>query len=152
MTTQDLAMVVIAISAAVVAVAFVIVAVSVRGLSRDAREVAQHSEALITVLERELPPTIQQVRQLGTSIEALTTEAKPRLERVDSLLEEAEATLIAVREVSNSLNGLVGGPAATVARVKRSVTTMAGGVVSAGDRIRRAITRDGDEDEADTER
>jgi uncharacterized protein YoxC len=151
MTTQDLAMVVIAISAAVVAVAFVIVAVSVRGLSADARDVARHSQALIAVLERDLPPTIQQARELGAGISAVTTEAQPRLERVDSLLVEAEATLIAVREVSNSLNGLVGGPAATVSSVKRSVTTMAGGVVAAGDRIRRAITRDDDDGEADRE-
>ncbi len=139
-------MVVIAISAAVVAVAFVLIAVSVRSLSRESGDLVRHSEALVTVLERDLPPTIQQVRDLGASISELTTAAQPRLERLDGLLDEAEATLVAVREVSSSLNGLVGGPAATVSSVKRSVRTVGEGVMSGADRLRRAISRDDDGD------
>ncbi len=146
MTTQDLAMVVIAISAAVVAGAFVLIAISVRGLSREAGDIAEHSQALITILERDLPPTIQQVRVLGVSISELTAAATPSIERLDALLDEAEATLVAVREVSSSLNGLVGGPAATVSNVKRSARTLGEGVMSGADRIRRAISRDDDED------
>jgi uncharacterized protein YoxC len=142
-------MVVIAISAAVVAVAFVLMALSVRGLGRDASDLAKHSDALITVLEREVPPTIQQVRELSASVSELSSAAQPRLERIDSLLEEAEATLIAVREVSSSLNGLVGGPAATVSSVKRGARSMAEGVASGADRILRAISRDERNDEGD---
>jgi len=148
MTTQDLAMVVIAISAAVVAVAFVLIAVSVRGVSRDTSELAQHGEALIAALERDLPPTIQQVRELSASIAQLSSAAQPKLERLDSLADEAEATLVAVREVSSSLNGLVGGPAATVSSVKRSVKSVGEGMASGADRIRRAISRDGEDDDA----
>lgn len=147
MTTQDLALVVIAISVAVVAVAFVLIAVSVRGLSRDARELVTHSEALMAVLERDVPPTIQQVRELTTSLAALSSAAQPKLERLDGLADEAEATLVAVREVSSSLNGLVGGPAATVSNVKRSIKTVGEGMASGADRIRRAISRDGEDDD-----
>lgn len=147
MTTQDVALIVIAIAVAVVAISFVLIAVSVRGLGRDVGELARRGDALITALEDELPPTIQQARELAKSVSELTREAQSRLERVDALADETEATLIAVREVSSSLNGLVGGPAATVSSVKRSAKTMAEGVASAGDRIRRAMSRDdGDED------
>jgi uncharacterized protein YoxC len=147
MTTQDLAMVVIAISVAVVAVAFGLIAVSVRGLSRDAQELVTHGQALMAVLERDVPPTIQQVRELTTSLSALSSVAQPKLERLDGLADEVEATLVAVREVSASLNGLVGGPAATVSNVKRSIKTVGEGMASGADRIRRAISRDGEDDD-----
>jgi uncharacterized protein YoxC len=148
MTTQDLAMVVIAISAAVVAVAFVLIAVSVYGLSHDARELGQRSDALIAALERELPPTIAQARELSASAAQLASAAQPRLDRLDSLADEAEATLIAVREVAATLNGLVRGPADTVSGVKRSVRVVGEGVASGANRIRRAIAREGEEDDA----
>jgi uncharacterized protein YoxC len=153
MTAQDLALVVIALATAVVAVSFVVIAVSVWGLGRDVGELARRGDALFEVLEHELPPTIQQLRELAAGASELTTAAQPRLERLDGLLQEAEATLVAVREVSVSLNGLVGGPAATVSSVKRSVKSMGEGVASGADRLRRAITRDdgGDDDEEDAQ-
>jgi uncharacterized protein YoxC len=139
-TAQDLALLVIAISAGVVALAFVLIAVAVRDLGRDARRLAQHSQALITALEKELPPTIQQVRDLGTSVTDLSKAAEPRLERLDRLSDEAEATLIAVREVSSTLNGLVRGPADTVSGVKRSVRVVGEGIASGADRLRKAVS------------
>jgi uncharacterized protein YoxC len=152
MSAQDLALVVIALATVVVAVSFVVIAVSVWGLGRDVGELARRGDALLEVIEHDLPPTIQQFRELGAAASELTTLAQPRLERLDTLLEEAESTLIAVREVSVSLNGLVGGPAATVSSVKRSVKSMGEGVVSGADRLRRAITRDdGDDDQNDEE-
>jgi uncharacterized protein YoxC len=152
-TTQDLALIVIAISAGVVAVAFVLIALSVRDLGRDARRLAQHSEALITALEKELPPTIQQVRDVGASVAQLSSAAEPRLERLDRLSDEAEATLIAVREVSSTLNGLVRGPADTVSGVKRSVRVVGEGIASGADRLRKAVSgtggQSGDDGEGD---
>jgi uncharacterized protein YoxC len=153
MTAQDLALVMIALATAVVAVSFVVIAVSVWRLGRDVGELARRGDALFEVLEHDLPPTIQQFRELGAGASELTTAAQPRLDRLDTVLEEAEATLIAVREVSVSLNGLVGGPAATVSSVRRSVKSMGEGVVSGADRLRRAITRDdgGDDGQDDEE-
>ena len=151
MTTQDLALIVIAISALVVAVAFVLIAVAVRSLGHDARGLTEHSKSLLAVLERDLPPAIEQLRELEVSVQQLTTAATPRLERLDRLADEAEATLVAVREVSTTLNGLVRGPADTVSSVKRSVRSVGEGVFSGADRIRRAISRDdaAEEDDAD---
>jgi hypothetical protein len=58
------------------------------------------------------------------------------------LAAEAETTMVAVRELSGSVNEIVRGPADTVTGVKRSARMVGGGIASGADRLRRVITGD----------
>lgn len=143
MTTQDIAFVVIAISAAVVAVSLVATVFIVRGLSADTRALARRSEQLVAMLERELPPTIEAVNELSASVEKLSNDVQPRLKRLDKLADEAEKTLVAVRGLSAAVNDIVRGPASTVSGVKKSARVVGEGLASGADRLRRAIVDSG---------
>ena len=52
--------------------------------------------------------------------------------------------MVAVRELSSSVNEIVRGPADTVTGVKRSARMVGDGIASGADRLRRAITGEHD--------
>ena len=76
------------------------------------------------------------------SLDQLAGESAARLLILDQLADEAEATMVAVRDLSASVNEIVRGPADTVTGVKRSVSMVGGGIASGADRLRRVITGD----------
>jgi methyl-accepting chemotaxis protein len=139
---QDVATLVVAGSIAVIALAFISIALSARSLSREARDLARDGDRLVTMLREELPKTIQSVEELSGSLRTLSVEVQPRLKRLDKLADEADATLVSLREASDALAQLARGPADTVVGVKKSVRAVGEGLASGADRLRRAVSRE----------
>ena len=116
-------MVVIAVSLASIAWA------SVR-LAQDARRTADETNGLVTVLREEVPPTLVALQRASDSLDQLAGESASRLLILDQLADEAEATMVAVRDLSASVHEIVRGPAETVTGVKRSARMVGDGIAS----------------------
>ena len=137
---QDVFWLVLAISAVVIAISVAVIAWALARLAAEAGRTADETQGLVQVLREDLPLTLDALQRASGSLEQLAGESAARLLIVDHLAEEAEATMVAVRELSGSANDLVRGPADTVTGVKRSVSMVGGGIASGADRLRRVIT------------
>ena len=139
---QDMFWLVVAISVIVIAVSIAVIAWSLARLAAEAGRTADETHGLVQALREELPQTLDALQRASASLEQLAGESAARLVTVDQLAVEAEATKVAVRELSGSVNDIVRGPAETVTGVKRSVSMVGGGIASGADRLRRVITGD----------
>ena len=137
---QETFWLVVAISAIVIAVSIAVIAWALARLAAEAGRTADETHGLVALLREELPQTLDALQRAAAGLEQLTGESAARLLTVDRLAEEAEATMLAVRELSGSVNDIVRGPADTVTGVKRSVSMVGGGIASGADRLRRVIT------------
>ena len=142
---QDTFWLVVAISAVVIAVSIAVIAWALARLAAEAGRAADETHGLVQLMREELPLTLEVLQRASTSLEQLAGESAARLLTVDRLADEAEATMVAVRELSGSVNEIVRGPADTVTGVKRSVSMVGGGIASGADRLRRVITGDHEE-------
>ncbi|MET0771626.1 MAG: hypothetical protein ABWZ82_00960 [Candidatus Limnocylindrales bacterium] len=142
---QETLWLVLAIAAVVVAVSFAIMAWALWRLAGDTRQTARAGRELMVSLQEELPATITTLERASASLEQLAGEGAARLVVADRLAEEAELTMIAVRDLSRSVHEIVRGPADTVTGVKRSARMVTDSVASGADRIRRRITGDQEE-------
>jgi len=138
----ELLWLVIAIAAAVVAASVVAIAVAVWRLATDARVTTRRADRVLAVLDTELPPTLAALRTSAAELDALAGETAARLVLVERLAEEGQRTMAAVRELSNSVNEILRGPADTVNGVRRSAKMVGTGIAVGADRLRRAITGD----------
>jgi uncharacterized protein YoxC len=131
----------VAMTAAIVVIALAAVAlvVGVLVLVRDLRRLSRAAERTLGLVETELPPTIRDLRSATANLERLTRELEPRLERVDALLDEAEATSLSLRATVEAAEDIVRGPAAAVDRTKRTVSAAGKGLARGADRIRRSV-------------
>jgi hypothetical protein len=138
---------VLALAAIVVAISFGVIAWALVRLANESRRTAADARGLITVLERELPPTLTALQRTADSLDQLAGEGAGRLVIADRLAVEAEATMAAVRDLSRSVHEIVRGPADTVTGVKRSARMVGGTVASGADKLRRRITGGSDDRE-----
>jgi hypothetical protein len=145
MTDEQLTLVV-AVSVVVIAGSFAVIAWSAWRLTTDARRTARATEDLVTMLNRELPPTLTAMQLISTSLDQLAEEGGRQLATVDRVATEAEQTMAAVRELSTTVNSIMRGPAETVTGVRKSAKMVGDGIASGADRLRRVITRSEEED------
>jgi uncharacterized protein YoxC len=129
----------IAVAIIVTAVALVALAAGVLLLLRDLRRLSRAAERVVQVVETELPPTMHDLRTAAANTERLSRELGPRLERVDGLLDEAEATTMSLRATVEAAEDIVRGPAAAVDRAKRTVSAAGKGLARGADRLRRSV-------------
>jgi hypothetical protein len=144
--TQELFWLVVAISMVVIAASLAAIAWAAVQLARDARRTADGTNVLMTVLRDEVPPTLVSLQRASVSLDQLAGESASRLLILDQLADEAEATMVAVRDLSASVHEIVRGPADTVSGVKRSARMVGGGIATGADRLRRVITGDHESD------
>lgn len=123
----------------VFAVATVALTIGVLRLVRDVRRLARASERTLGIIETELPATLKDLRTAASNVERLTTELAPRLERVDGLLDEVDATALSLRATVEAAEDIVRGPAAAVGRAKRTVRAAGDGLARGADRLRRSV-------------
>ncbi len=145
----ELLWLVIAVAAAVIAASVVAIAVALWRLAMDARVTASRADRVLAMLDTELPPTLASLRASAAEFDALAGESAARLIVVERLAEEGQETMVAVRELSSSVNEILRGPADTVSGVRRSAKMVGTGISVGADRLRRAIT--GDESRTDPE-
>jgi hypothetical protein len=143
---EEMFWLVVALCAVVIAISAAAIAWALVRLAREAGRTAEETNGLVQVLRQELPPTLATLERAAGSLDQLAGESAARLLTLDTLAGEAETTMVAVRELSSSVNEIVRGPAETVSGVKRSARMVGGGLASGADRLRRVITGDHDEE------
>ncbi len=139
---QDLFWLVAALSMVVIAISVAVIAWALVRLAAEAARTADETNGLVKVLREEMPPTLAAIERAAASMDQLAGEGAGALATFEGLATEAEATMVAVRGLSGSVNEIVRGPAETVTGVKRSARMVGGGIASGADRLRRAITGD----------
>ncbi|GEM_PF-2094510 len=142
---EDMLWLVVAVCAVVIAVSVAAMAWAIVRLGREAGRAAIEADGLMLVLREELPAALATLQRTAASLDTLAGESAARLVVIDRLAEEAEATMVAVRDLSSSVNDIVRGPADTVSGVKRSAKMVGGGIASGADKLRRAITGEHDQ-------
>jgi uncharacterized protein YoxC len=130
---------ILAVSAVVIAVALAIVALVALLVARDARRTLRS-------LDAELAPTLRQARETTASMGRLATDLQARIERLDRLADETEATLVAVRGAADSAQTFVRGPADVVEGARRTAESVGRGILTGADRLRRRMAGDDDGD------
>jgi hypothetical protein len=138
----ELLWLVIALAAGVIAVSVAAIALALWRLAADARAATTRADGVLRMLDTELPPTLAALRASAAELDALAGESSARLVLLERLAEEGQDTMIAVRELSGSVNEILRGPADTVNGVRRSARMVGSGISSGADRLRRAIVGD----------
>jgi uncharacterized protein YoxC len=123
-----------------VALAALMVAVSVWRLARDVRRVTRSANEALDIVNTELPATLKELRQAATNLDRVSAELQPRVQRVDALLNEAGGSLKSLRATIEAAEDIVRGPAAAVDRAKRMVDAAGATIAGGADRLRRTVT------------
>lgn len=123
----------------VVALSALVVAVALWRVSADVRRVTRSLDDVTGALKAELPPTLKELRDTSTNLNRVSGELAPRLERVDALLDEADATVQSLRASAEAAEDIVRGPAAAVDRARRTVRAAGEGIARGADRLRRSV-------------
>jgi len=129
----------ITVAVVVIAVAAVALAIGLLGVLRDLRRLMAAAQRTMELIETELPPTARDLRTSAANVERLSGELEPRLERVDALLDEAEATSISLRATVEAAEEIVRGPQVAVDRARRTVRSAGAGLARGADRLRRSV-------------
>lgn len=138
---------VVAAALVVVAIAVVVLAVALTRLARDAGVLVANTDRLLGVVAGDLPPTMGHVRELSANLERLSGEIDPRLQRVDALMDEAEATLAILRSSLEATEEIVRGPLDAVNNARQAARSIGEGIASGADRLlRRTLPRHDEED------
>ena len=124
---------------AVLAVSAVVLTIGVVRLVRDLRRLAGASERTLQIIETELPATLKDLRSAAANVERLSAELSPRLERVDGLMDELDATTLSLRATVEAAEDIVRGPAAAVDRARRTMRAAGDGLARGADRLRRSV-------------
>lgn len=132
MTTETLFLVIGAASV-VVALSTGAIAWAVVRLSADLRRT-------LRALDDEVAPTLRHVRAAAEAAERVALELTPRIERLDALADETEATLARAREGIDAAVSIVRGPADVMEGARRTVQSVGQGLASGADRLRRRVT------------
>jgi uncharacterized protein YoxC len=148
--TQETLWLILAIAAIVIAVSFAVMAWALWQVAMDARRTSRSTEALVATLSEEVPPTLKAVERATRSLDTLAGEGSAQVAAVERVATEAQATLVAVRELSATVNEIMRGPADTVIGVRKSARAVGTGLATGADRIRRAILREDEEEPTDS--
>ena len=143
----ELLSLVIAGCAVVITASVVAITVALWRLAADARTTAARTDSLLVLLDAELPPTLAAVRSTARQLDELAGESTQRIALLEQLAAEGSETMVAVRELSSSVNEILRGPADTVTGVRRSARMVGSGIASGADRLRRAIAGETGPDE-----
>lgn len=123
----------------VVAVAAIVLTYAVRRLLEDVRAVTRAAHDNLRLVEELLPPTLSDLRKSSANLNRLSTDLAARVDRVDALLDESEATLLSLRATVEAAEEVVRGPAAAVDRARRTVAAAGAGLARGADRLRRNV-------------
>ena len=145
----ELLQLVVAVAVIVIAASVAAIAVALWRLAGDARAATTRADAVLAMVDTELPPTLAALRSTARELDALAGESAGRLVLLEQLAQEGQETMVAVRELSGSVNEIMRGPADTVNGVRRSARMVGSGISQGADRLRRAIV--GDETRNDTD-
>ncbi|MBA3959423.1 MAG: hypothetical protein H0X60_03370 [Chloroflexi bacterium] len=128
----------------IAAICLVALALAAVGIAWSVMRTATEARGLMVTLRDELPQTLQQARVTAASVESLTTELAPRLERLDRLADEAEETFVALRATIAAADSIVRGPADVMDGAKRTAESVGKGLLSGADRLRRRMVHEND--------
>src|SRR5688572_20098013 len=126
------ALVVIALSALIAAIALWRVARDVRGVTRSLSET-------VGVVNTELPPTLKELRESATNLRRVSDEMAPRIDRIDALLDETDATVASLRATVEAAEDIVRGPSAAVDRARRAAGAASRALGAGAERLRRSV-------------
>ncbi|CAN5825050.1 hypothetical protein BH24CHL5_BH24CHL5_11880 [soil metagenome] len=129
----------LAVSLGVIALSALIAAIAVWRMGRHVGRVTRSLDDVALVVSTELPPAMRELRQTAVNLARLSDELSPRLERVDGLLDEADASVQALRAAAEAAEDIVRGPAAAVERARRTVSAAGKGFARGADRLRRSV-------------
>lgn len=123
----------------VIVISFLVIALAVRRLTRDVATVAAAANKLLDEVQTEVPPALHDLRASAASLARLSAEVPPRVERVDALLDEADATVASLRATVEAAEDMVRGPAAAVDRARRTVNAAGQGLARGADKLVRSV-------------
>jgi len=146
----ELLQLVVAVAALVIAASVAVIAVALWRLAADARATTSRADRVLTMVDTELPPTLAALRSTARELDALAGESAGRLVLLEQLAQEGQETMVALRELSGSVNEIMRGPADTVNGVRRSARMVGSGISQGADRLRRAIVGDEARSDADS--
>ena len=146
----ELLQLVVAVAALVIAASVAAIAVALWRLAGDARATTSRADRVLTMVDTELPPTLAALRSTARELDALAGESAGRLVLLEQLAQEGQETMVALRELSGSVNEIMRGPADTVNGVRRSARMVGSGISQGADRLRRAIVGDEARSDADS--
>jgi ABC-type transporter Mla subunit MlaD len=136
----NLVLAVAAVAALLVLAAAAVVAVaSVRRIASDVSDLTSSLDKVAAALNDELPPTLRDLRTTSANLARLSEEVPPRIERIDGLMDEADATLKSLRATVEEAENIVRGPAAAVDRAKRAAGSAGRTLAAGADRLRRGV-------------
>ena len=141
--TPETVNLVVAISAGValgvIALSALIAALALWRASRDVRRISRSLDEALGTVNTELPATLKELRQSATNLARVSAELQPRVERLDSLLDEADASVQSLRATIEAAEDIVRGPAAAMDRARRTVSAAGQGIARGADRLRRTV-------------
>lgn len=121
----------VGVGVVLIAVALIVFVVASLPLLGDMRRLVADARRLSALTETELRPTLAELRQLTATLNEVSGELRPRLERIDALAAEAEATLGSVGRAADALSRYADLPAAGIASVTAGLRR-AGGLFGRG--------------------
>ena len=127
------------VSLAVIALAALVGALALRRAATDVRRVARSASQLLDVMNQEVPAALRDLRTTSAQLARVAAEVPPRLERVDGLLEEADASVQSLRATIEAAEDMVRGPAAALDRAKRGVQSAGAGLARGADQLRQRM-------------
>jgi hypothetical protein len=93
----------------------------------------------VALVNNELPPTLKELRDSATNLRRVSDELSPRVERIDALLDEADATVVSLRATVEAAEDIVRGPSAAVDRARRAAGAAGRALASGADRLRHSV-------------
>ncbi|HLB44625.1 MAG TPA: hypothetical protein VJK49_04500 [Candidatus Limnocylindrales bacterium] len=123
----------------VIALSALIAALALWRASRDVRRISRSLDEALGTVNTELPATLKELRQSATNLARVSAELQPRVERLDSLLDEADASVQSLRATIEAAEDIVRGPAAAMDRARRTVSAAGQGIARGADRLRRTV-------------
>ena len=106
------------------AISLFLLAIAGVRLAGEARGVLRSASRLLVIVEAEVPATLRHLRIVADNLRQVSTELEPRLQRTDALLDEADATLAALRSSFEATEAIIRGPFDAVARATRGVSSV----------------------------
>jgi uncharacterized protein YoxC len=142
MTAEDIYLalaVAAAVALGIITLAALVATVALVRASRAVRRTAAAAQNALDTINTDLPATLRDLRATSAQLARLSSEVPPRLERIDGLLDEADASVQSLRATAEAAEDIVRGPAAAIDRARRTVNAAGKGLARGADRLRRSV-------------